>query len=127
MTKPIERYDKAIEHFNKAIKLNPRLRLAYINRGVLYARKREYDRAIEDFNKAIELDSSETLAYFNRGLSMLSTEEWGKAALDLSHAESLGLDIVSTFRDQFRSVPEFEQEYSVHLPKDIKEMLTPKP
>ena len=23
MTKPIERYDKAIEHFNKAIKLNP--------------------------------------------------------------------------------------------------------
>ena len=39
MTKPIERYDKAIEHFNKAIKLNPRLRLAYINHGVLYARK----------------------------------------------------------------------------------------
>ena len=119
--------NRAIQDYNRAIELNAGFTDAYINRGAMYWHQGNHSRAIEDFNKAIELDSSETLAYFNRGLSMLSTEEWGKAALDLSHAESLGLDIVSTFHNEFRSVAEFEQNYSIQLPGSIKDMLTPSP
>ena len=41
MTTPVESYDKAIQHFDKALKLNPRMRQAYLNRGVIYAKRRE--------------------------------------------------------------------------------------
>ena len=53
-------------------------------------------------------------------------EEWEKAELDLSHAQSLGFDIPSEFSGRFVSVAEFEQNYSVQLPENIKVMLTPK-
>ena len=154
--------DKAIEHFSKAIELNPQLSGAYYNRGVSYGQLGAYNRAIQDFSKALELDASsaeaytsrgamywrqgnynraiqdfnkviETLdpgyshAYFNRGLSMISLEEWGNAESDLSHAQSLGFNIVSEFCRGFGSVEEFEQNYNVKLPANIAMMLTPKP
>ena len=157
-----EENDKAIEHFNKAIELNPQLSVAYHNRGVSYGQLGDYNRAIQDFNKALELDAGsaaaytgrgaiywrqgnynraiqdfnkviETLdpgyshAYFNRGLSMICLEEWGNAESDLSHAQSLGFDIISELCRGFGSVAEFEKNYSIQLPENIKEMLTPKP
>ena len=125
MTNTVERYDKAIEHFDKAIKLNPRLPQVYLNRGVLYARKREHDRAIEDFNKAIALDHDYAVAYLNRGLAWLMVKAWRNAESDLSHAQNLGLNIVSVFSNQFGSGENFEQKHGVQLPANIKAMLTP--
>ena len=125
MTNTVERYDKAIEHFDKSIKLNPRLPQVYLNRGILYARKREHDRAIEDFNKAIELDRDYAVAYFNRGLAWLMVKESRNAESDLSHAQRLGLNIVSVFSSQFGAVVDFERKHSVQLPENIKAMLTP--
>ena len=120
-------YNSAIQDATRAIELAPNYAHGYQSRGVAYWHQGNYNRAIQDFNKVIEIEPNNTFAYFNRGLSMLSTEDWGKAVLDLSHAQSLGLNIVSTFRDEFRSVVEFEKNYSIQLPENIKEMLTPKP
>ena len=47
--------DMAMEDYNKAIELNPRLVEAYTNRGNAYWYKQQYDKAIEDYNKAVEL------------------------------------------------------------------------
>ena len=118
-------YNRTIQDSTRAIELEPSFARAYQSRGAAYWHQGNYNRATQDFNKAVELDPSNSISYFNRGLSKISTEEWGNAAADLSQAQSLGLDIISTFRDEFGSVGDFEQNYSVQLPEDIKAVLTP--
>jgi tetratricopeptide (TPR) repeat protein len=49
-------YERAIQDFDQAIKLDPNNAVAFDNRGIAYGHKREYDRAIQDFDKAIRLD-----------------------------------------------------------------------
>ena len=48
-------YDRAIQDYDKAIKLNLDFAEAYFNRGLAYAEKGDYDRAIQDYDKASEL------------------------------------------------------------------------
>ena len=42
-------YENAISHYTEAIKLNPKLARAYINRGAAYTDKDEFDLAISDY------------------------------------------------------------------------------
>ena len=118
-------YNRAIQDHTRAIELDPSSAHAFTGRGAAYWHQSNHNRAIQDFNKAIELDPGFSYAYFNRGLSMVCLAEWNNAKSDLSHAQSLGLDIVSTFGGQFRSVVEFERDYGVQLPEDIETMLAP--
>ena len=82
-------YPKAIKHYSRAIKLNPRLVVAYNNRGCAYSGKGEVDRAIEDFNKAIELDPKSVNAYHNRGIYYLKKGEVDRAIEDFNEAIEL--------------------------------------
>src|SRR4051812_7421179 len=49
-------YDRAIEDYDQAIKLNPNDADVFVNRGNAYARKGQNDRAIQDFDQALKLD-----------------------------------------------------------------------
>ncbi|MEW6491631.1 MAG: tetratricopeptide repeat protein [Cyanobacteriota bacterium] len=49
-------YDRAIDDYNQALKLNPNLAEAYNNRGFAYSDKGEYDRAIDDYNQALKFN-----------------------------------------------------------------------
>ncbi len=60
-------FDLAVNDYNKAIELNPKDAVAYLNRGRAYHNKTNYDLAIADFDKVIELNPKETSAYLNRG------------------------------------------------------------
>ena len=63
----IGEFDKAIEYFNKAIRLAPEFTIAYYNRGYAYNEKGDYDRAIGDYNKAVVLKPDHALIYLSRG------------------------------------------------------------
>lgn len=45
----------------------PKLALAYLNRGTIYADQKNYDLAIADYDKAIDLDENMASAYQRRG------------------------------------------------------------
>ena len=59
-------YNKAIADYTEAIRLDPKYKQAYTNRGVSYAKKGEYDKAIADFTEAIRLNPTQPMSYMNR-------------------------------------------------------------
>jgi tetratricopeptide (TPR) repeat protein len=67
-----DQYDRAIEDFDQAIRLNPNYALAFVNRGGAYSAKGQYDRAIEDFDQAIRLNPNYALAFNSRGHAYFS-------------------------------------------------------
>ena len=62
-------YDKAVEHYTEALRLNSQLVEAYNNRGNIYNSRGEHNRAIVGFTKAIQLRPDYAEAYNNRGIA----------------------------------------------------------
>ena len=116
--------DRAIEDYTKVIELKPDDTEAHNNRGVAYYQKSEYGRAIEDYTKAIELKPKLAMVYSNRGEAWLHLAEWDKARADLTNARDLGVDIVASFHNDYKSVEAYERANRVKLPEDIAAMLT---
>ena len=83
-------WNKAIADFTEAIRLNPRLALAYGGRGFAYSQKDDWDKAIADCTEAIGLDPKLGLAYSSRGFAYLQKKEWDKAIAD--YTEAIGID-----------------------------------
>ena len=50
------KYNKALENFNKAIKMNPAYTEAYSRRGMCYYELKKYRNALTDFDRASQLD-----------------------------------------------------------------------
>jgi tetratricopeptide (TPR) repeat protein len=63
-------YDRALQDYEQAIRLNPSNANAYNNRGIIYRIKGEYGRAIADYDEAIWLKNGDfPAAYYNRALA----------------------------------------------------------
>jgi len=60
--------------------------VAYSNRGIAYADKKDYDRAIADFNEAIKINPNLAIAYNNRGSAVQSKGDYDRAIADYSEA-----------------------------------------
>jgi tetratricopeptide (TPR) repeat protein len=82
-------YDKAIEDYNKAIKLNPESFYAYAGRGKVFQLQGQYDKTIKDYSKAIELCPEDTNAYYNRGEVFRLQGQYDKAIKDYSKSIEL--------------------------------------
>jgi tetratricopeptide (TPR) repeat protein len=78
--------DIALGDLNEALRLDPKLALAYSNRGIVWAYKQEYDKAVADHSEAIRLDPKYALAYNNRGTAWWDKQEYDKAVADYSEA-----------------------------------------
>lgn len=60
-------YSKAIESYNKALKIS-QPDYVYFNRGNALFGLKSYKEALEDYNKAIQMNKDYTEAYCQRGL-----------------------------------------------------------
>ena len=81
-------------------------------------------RAIKDYNPAIGLNPELAPAYYNRGVAWLRLREWERAKSDLTVARDMGINIITAFRNDYKSVENFERRNGVQLPEDIAAMLT---
>jgi len=79
-------YDKAVENYNKGIKLEPNKAMTYNNRGTIYFNRGQYDPALEDFNKCLSIDPNFLNALANRGSVFGIKKEYDKALGDLNRA-----------------------------------------
>lgn len=57
----------SVDHFTKAVTLEPRFASAYLGRGQALQKRAKSTEALADFNKALEIDRDYADAYFARG------------------------------------------------------------
>jgi tetratricopeptide (TPR) repeat protein len=76
----------AIDEFNKALEINPKLATTFIYRGNAYANKGQSDKAISDFTKAIKINPKYVKAYFRRSGVYFKKGQYDKAIADLNKA-----------------------------------------
>src|SRR5262245_26725999 len=59
--------NQAIEDYDRAIELDPRMAPAFQGRGAARREKRDFAGALADFDRAVVLDPRSDKAYFERG------------------------------------------------------------
>lgn len=82
-----EEYDKAIEDYNKAKRIDPNYELAIYNRGAAWVAKKEYDKAIADYSKIIKHNTKYADDYYaDRGNVWKAQQNYDKAITDYTKA-----------------------------------------
>ena len=72
-------YPSAIKLFDKAIQKNPKLKEAYIQRGLAYECINQTDKAIADYKALLSFDPKNTMAYYSIGLCKYRQEKFNEA------------------------------------------------
>ena len=83
-------YDKAIQDFDQAIRLDPHYPDAFNNRGIARGGKGEREKAIQDFDEAIRLDPNHAIALHNRGIAFRVLGRMAEAEADFARARQAG-------------------------------------
>ncbi len=78
-------YDRAIDDFDEAIRLDPSS-AAYTNRGMAWSGKKQHDKAIADYTAAIRLNPNDADAFHHRGNVWWAKKEYDKAITDYTEA-----------------------------------------
>jgi tetratricopeptide (TPR) repeat protein len=63
----LEKYDEAIECFEKDIEIDPNLAYAWYNKGHILGRLERLDDAIECFSKSLKIDPINADAWNSKG------------------------------------------------------------
>lgn len=82
---------QALEDYNQAIALNPKLAAAWYNKGNILSSQGDYTSAIQCYTEAIGVDPDFGRCYYNRGLAYLRIGNKRLAFADLSKAGELGV------------------------------------
>jgi tetratricopeptide (TPR) repeat protein len=88
-------YDKAIEDFDAALRLDPKNEDAYCGRGSTWLKKGEYDKAFKDYAEAMKLNPKNKYALMGRGNALGIVGQYDKAAKDFD--EVIRLDPKSEY------------------------------
>ena len=73
---------RAIEDYDKTIRLNSQFADAYHNRGTTYCALGQFERAIKDYDQAIHLNPKDAVAYNSRGNAYKLQGKKAKAIAD---------------------------------------------
>ncbi len=82
-------FDKAIENFNKAIKMAPGKATPYNSLGKTWFDKGDVHKALANYNKAIELEPDNVEFRVNRGAAYGALQRYELALQDFNEAEKL--------------------------------------
>lgn len=85
-----KQFSRAIEYLDEAIRLDPNLGKAYIDRSYAYFKLGQYQRVIEGLTQAINIDPHLASAYINRGIAYQEIGKSEEAARDFARGKELG-------------------------------------
>ena len=81
---------RAIEHYKKALELDPNNSKAYFHLGVSYGEAGQYEKALDAINRAIALQPEDGDYYYARGWIYSLAGNPDKAKTDMQQASDLG-------------------------------------
>ena len=93
-------YQKAIEYYTTAIKLDSKYGLAYQNRSMVYHELGEYEKALEDCHKAVLYMPTDGSVYSGRGGIYAKLRRFDEALADLDKAAELNPNFAATYVNQ---------------------------
>jgi tetratricopeptide (TPR) repeat protein len=93
----IQDYDRAITHFQRVCKLDPRRVQPLVNMGAVYNRKGEFQQATKVLRQALSKDRKCAEAYYNLGIAHRGLNQLSMA--------------VSAYREAIRLSPEMAEAY----------------
>ena len=67
----LQRYDEALQSFEKALKIDQKYAYAWVNKGASFYKLGRYDEALQSFEKALEIDQKYAYAWVNKGKSQI--------------------------------------------------------
>jgi tetratricopeptide (TPR) repeat protein len=82
-------YDRALDDFNRAIKIDSGMAYPYLNRAEVWRLKGDYDQVIADATQAIRLDPALNASWTIRGMAYKEIGALNKAREDFNHALSI--------------------------------------
>jgi len=91
---------KAIEDYEKALKIDGKHADAYFNRGLLYVKMERYEMAVRDFNKAVELNPKAYDALCNSGNVYFELGKYDLAVRDYSKALGIKQDDADIYQNR---------------------------
>jgi tetratricopeptide (TPR) repeat protein len=93
-------YERAIEDFNLAIRLEPDSAQSYRERGIVYADKGDLEQAIADLDQSILLEPDVVLAHNARGNIHRRMREYDLAIVDYDNAIRLAPDFARAYMNR---------------------------
>ena len=84
-----QKWEQALDYFNKAISFNEKSAKNYYIQGFLYSQQQKWKQALDIYNKAISFNISLPEVYINRGNVYARQKQWRKALNDYNRAISL--------------------------------------
>ncbi len=105
-------YERAVEHYTKALRLNPQLAEAYINRGNTYLNIGDFDRALSDYTGAIRIKPNFAMAYNNRGKVYSDQGDYDRAIEEYTKAIEINPDYANIYYNRgvaYNNTSEFDR------------------
>ena len=99
----------AIDAYDKVLRLNPNLAVAYNNRGNAKHGMGQYEDAIKDRDKAIQLDPNYAVAYYNRGNAKNAMGQHEDAIKDYDKAIQLDPNLAVAYNNRGNTKHEMGQ------------------
>lgn len=92
--------EASIDHFTKAIQINPQYADAFESRGLCYFQIGNYQNAIKDFDEFIKLKAADALIYHIRGNAKVRLGNYQSAIEDFNKAIILKKDYADVYNDR---------------------------
>lgn len=89
------RHQDALSDFDEAIRLNPKMAVAYRSRGLVWVERKDAEKALADFAQAIKIDPKDDRAFAERGKFQYSRNDMKSAIADYDFAIRINPKIVA--------------------------------
>lgn len=89
----LKQYDRAVQDFSHAIRIDPAYSYAYLNRGTVFHKMGQDRRALADFNASLALNRKDASAWWDRGLTLAALGRPAEAKDSFAHACRQGLAV----------------------------------
>ena len=94
-----KQYDKAVDAFRLAIKLNPNLATAYFGLGSAYANMGRVTDALDPMRTAVRLDPNNPLAHLNLGRALASLRRFDEGLAEMNEAKRVSPNNANVYNE----------------------------